>query len=107
LHSAILYQAIGKFHSATRKLREFQDEVTTRNAKHLRRLNDPLAAVLPLFPRRIQRPIPVYPDLPTRKWSMEYAFLLAINPTIITEGDTIELHSLGVLWPWISRTTQG
>jgi hypothetical protein len=29
---------------------------------------------------------------------MEYAFLLAVNPTIITEGDTIELHSLGVLW---------
>lgn len=29
---------------------------------------------------------------------MEYAFLLALNPTIITEGDTIELHSLGVLW---------
>ena len=29
---------------------------------------------------------------------MEYAFLLAVNPAIITEGDTIELHSLGVLW---------
>ena len=29
---------------------------------------------------------------------MEYAFLFAVNPTIITQGDTIELHSLGVLW---------
>ena len=29
---------------------------------------------------------------------MEYVFLLTVNPTIITEGDTIELHSLGVLW---------
>jgi hypothetical protein len=34
---------------------------------------------------------------------MEYAFLLAINPTIITEGDTIELHSLGVLWNSCAR----
>ena len=29
---------------------------------------------------------------------MEYAFLLTVNPIIITEGDKIELHSLGVLW---------
>jgi hypothetical protein len=29
---------------------------------------------------------------------MEYAFLLAVDPVIITEGDKIALHSLGVLW---------
>ncbi len=29
---------------------------------------------------------------------MEYAFLLAEDPVIITEGDKIALHSLGVLW---------
>jgi hypothetical protein len=34
---------------------------------------------------------------------MEYAFLLAVNPTIIAEGDTIELHSLGVLWDSCAR----
>jgi hypothetical protein len=29
---------------------------------------------------------------------MEYAFLLAVDPVIITEGDKIALHSLGVAW---------
>jgi hypothetical protein len=29
---------------------------------------------------------------------MEYAFLLAVDPVVISEGDKIALHSLGVLW---------
>jgi hypothetical protein len=29
---------------------------------------------------------------------MEYAFLLAVDPVVITEGDKITLHSLGVAW---------
>ena len=29
---------------------------------------------------------------------MEYAFLLAVDPVTITEGDKITLHSLGVAW---------
>lgn len=29
---------------------------------------------------------------------MEYAFLLAVDPVVITEGDKIALHSLGVVW---------
>ena len=29
---------------------------------------------------------------------IEYAFLLAVDPVSITEGDKITLHSLGVAW---------
>jgi hypothetical protein len=29
---------------------------------------------------------------------IEYAFLLAVDPVVITEGDKITLHSLGVAW---------
>jgi hypothetical protein len=37
---------------------------------------------------------------------VEYAFLLAVDPAIITEGDQIGLHSLGVRWhPYAGEET--
>ncbi len=37
---------------------------------------------------------------------MEYAFLLAVDPVVISEGDKIALHSLGVAWNSCSGHTQ-